>query len=113
MHELSIAQSVVETACGVVKEQGASRVVSLTIDAGLLSGVVKESLLFCLPLAAKGTAAEDAKWIVNTIPVEISCRRCETVSKTDEVGLICSKCESFDIEIVSGRELTIRELEIE
>ena len=55
MHELSIAQSLIDVACEAAEREGANRVTRLTARIGVLSGVVKECLLFSFGLAAEGT----------------------------------------------------------
>jgi hydrogenase nickel incorporation protein HypA/HybF len=66
MHELSIALSIVEMA----SEQAAQRSVEISaihIRVGELSGVVKEALLFCYPLACEGTPLEGSKLVVQDV----------------------------------------------
>jgi hydrogenase nickel incorporation protein HypA/HybF len=61
MHELSIALSLVDVACGKAAALGDIRVDAVFIRIGPLAGVVKESLLFCFDEAAKGSAIEGAR----------------------------------------------------
>lgn len=58
MHELAIAQSLLEQA--VSTAQG-SRIVALFVKVGEASGIQAESLRFCLQAVAKGTIAEGAR----------------------------------------------------
>lgn len=61
MHELSIALSLVDLASEKAAALGDVRVDAIFIRVGPLSGVVRESLLFCFDEAARGTAIDGAR----------------------------------------------------
>jgi hypothetical protein len=61
MHELSIANALVEVACEEAEHRGLGHILALHIRLGPLAGVVKEALLFSFDLAAAGTAIEGAR----------------------------------------------------
>jgi hydrogenase nickel incorporation protein HypA/HybF len=57
MHELAIAESIVDAVC----EKAAGRAVHrVTVRIGRLSAVVPDALRFCFDLATEGTPAEGA-----------------------------------------------------
>ncbi|MBD3348778.1 MAG: hypothetical protein GF400_06240 [Candidatus Eisenbacteria bacterium] len=47
------------------------------------------------------------------MPLVGRCRSCGKTFEYKEIALGCPHCESISIEIVSGMELSIRELEID
>ena len=59
MHELSIAQGLVEVACEALArcEPAPARVASLRVRIGALAGVVPDALEFCYGLSVEGYAA--------------------------------------------------------
>ena len=57
MHELSIAQSIVEMVC---ERAGEARVHRLTLVIGKLSAVMPDALRFCFDVCAEGTVLEGA-----------------------------------------------------
>ena len=61
MHELSIAQSVVDLAEEVAEKEKADSVVSIDIEIGTLSGVVVDALEFAMEMTVKNTKLEFAK----------------------------------------------------
>jgi hypothetical protein len=61
MHELSIANALVEVACEEAEHRGLGQILALHLRIGPLAGVVKEALLFSFDLAAAGTAIEGAR----------------------------------------------------
>jgi hydrogenase nickel incorporation protein HypA/HybF len=59
MHELTIAQNIIATVSEAARVNGIDRVRSVTVEIGPLSGVVEESLLFCFPIALRGSGLKD------------------------------------------------------
>jgi hydrogenase nickel incorporation protein HypA/HybF len=76
MHEWSVMASALEIALEQTRRQGASRIHSLTLRIGELSGVVPEALTFAFESVAAGTPAEGARLVVEIVPVLCHCLRC-------------------------------------
>ncbi|MGW0025184.1 hydrogenase maturation nickel metallochaperone HypA/HybF [Rhodococcus sp. NPDC003383] len=108
MHELSIAQDVVETVC---ERAGGRRVRSVRMVVGALCAVVPDSMYFCFELAATGTAAEGARLDLETPDGVGHCRECDADFVLTDPILLCP-CGSVDVEVRSGRELTIVSMEV-
>ncbi len=108
MHELAITESLVEAVCDSVGTQKVSRV---TVEIGKLSGVVADSVLFCFDLCAQGTALEGARLEIVEIPGRAACRACNGEFEMEDAIGLCA-CGSADIDILNGRELKIREVEV-
>ena len=68
MHELSIAVNIVDIACEEVERQGDSLVDTVYLNLGVLSGVVKEALLFSWELACEGTRIAGARLAIQDVP---------------------------------------------
>lgn len=113
MHELSIAQSIVEQAHKLAIENKGSRVLELDLQIGELSGVVVECLEFVMPEVIKGTILEDCKFNFEKVTLELKCLDCGALTYPDIVFIQCEHCFSRDIKINKGKELLIRKMEIE
>lgn len=114
MHELSIAVSLVEVAAEQAAALGDVRVEALHVRLGALSGVVKESLLFCFDAAARGTALEGARLEIEEVPVAALCPRCgEERELPGAWSLQCPVCETPLPRLSRGRELELTSLEVE
>ena len=113
MHELSIAQSVL----GIIEQESApyknARVISVKLRIGRLSGIVPDALRFAFEVITKGGIAEGASLIIEEVPIAIKCHECNKVFNSEDPFMICPQCEGFDVEMISGREMEVRELEIE
>ena len=108
MHELSIAQSVVDAVC----ERAAGRAVhSVRLRVGALTAVVPEAMRFCFDLAVEGTVAEGARLDIEHRPGTARCRSCGADVKLADLILLCP-CGSADLEVTAGRELQIVSMEV-
>ncbi|MCM4080965.1 hydrogenase maturation nickel metallochaperone HypA/HybF [Paractinoplanes hotanensis] len=106
MHELAIAQSVVETVCS---RAGGRRVHRVTLRIGALTAVVPEAMSFSFDLATEGTVASGARLEMLAVPAAGQCRACGAAGPID--GLLCP-CGSADVEVTAGRELQIVSMEV-
>lgn len=114
MHELSIAHTLVEIASKTAEDAGISRVKAVHLRLGVLSGVVKDALLFCYDVATNGSPLAESRLVVEELPLIISCPHCQSEQTLENVQTIyCSQCRSCDVEVIQGRELQIFTLEYE
>jgi hydrogenase nickel incorporation protein HypA/HybF len=68
VHELSIAMSLVELACEEKERRQLPQVQAVHLRLGLLSGVVREALVFSFDVASEGTSIEGAALKVEEMP---------------------------------------------
>jgi hydrogenase nickel incorporation protein HypA/HybF len=114
MHEMSIAQSLIELACEKALEENAVHVSQLNIRVGRLAGVVKNALLLSFDVAAEGTACAGAILSVEEVPVTLWCDTCNKAQDPiNAFHFACSQCESPSTKIVTGQELDLVSIEIE
>lgn len=113
MHELGITCSIVEIAERTAREQGADRVLSVTVAIGDLSGVVPEAVEFCFEVCSKETLLEGAQLIIKRIPGKAECRTCKAEILLDTYTFACPACNSFNLERVQGNELKVIEMEVD
>lgn len=121
MHELAIAQAIVDAA----ERHAEGRPVTVVrIRIGRLRQVVPESLSFYFGLAAKLTAScEGAALEWERVDSRLRCGACgeewdpAPPSAHDEAELIirfrCPSCESSDHSVVSGDELIVDSIDVE
>ena len=114
MHELSIAQSLVETATEAAREAGASKVTVVHLRLGQMSGVVKSSLDFCYELITQDTLLEGSCLVVHELPVMIYCPVCaREVELPSYQRFCCPHCDTPSADIRQGREIEVESLEVE
>jgi hydrogenase nickel incorporation protein HypA/HybF len=113
VHELSLAQSIVEIVQNTARENGGGRVVTVGLRVGDLSGVVVDSLSFCFSAITSGTPLEGARLHIDRVPVRARCRDCAAESNIEDLTFLCPACGNGNLEITSGRELQVSHIEVE
>lgn len=110
MHELSIAQAIVDVAA---RHAGSSRVTRVWVHVGHLRQVVPAALEFSFALCAHGTAVEGAALELEEVPVRVACRSCAAESAPRGFPLACGACGGLGVDVVAGEELQVDGLELE
>ena len=113
MHELSLVLNMVESLEQVMLKEKASKLLCVTVELGSLSGVEKEPLAFCFPMAVKGTSLEGAELIIEDVPLTVDCRKCGVRSCPEFPAVFCESCGGFEVDIVLGRDFKIKTIEVE
>lgn len=114
MHELAIAQSIVEVVEARASECNAARVKSVRLQIGEASGVLAESLAFCFEmLASQDQMLSGAQLAIDTVPHCAWCHHCDTAFSVTNFVAQCPTCGEWSDEIVSGTELQVLEMEID
>ena len=110
MHELSIAESVVQIAS---RHADGRQVIKVWLKVGHLRQVVPSALAFGFELVAEGTPVEGAELEMEEVPATGSCRDCGAESRLESFPLHCGACGGFDLELLGGEELFVESLELE
>ncbi len=112
MHELSIAQNILEIVQQSVPEAEASAVRYVRVRVGQLSGVVPESLDFCFSALVSDTNWQRATLDFEQTPATFRCKECSHHYQDEDMTFICPICKSKNIELTSGKELELVEIEL-
>ena len=108
MHELAIAESVVDT---VTQRMPGAKVTCVRLEIGALSGVVPDSIRFCFDLATEGTELAGARLEITEPPAQCRCRACDTEFHPDSPVVLCP-CGSPDVAVLSGEQLKIVSVQV-
>jgi hydrogenase nickel incorporation protein HypA/HybF len=112
VHELSIAQDILNIVHQYVPEEQRSEVQSVKVRVGRLSGVVPDSLDFCFSAIIGETALSGAKLDIQQTPARSRCNQCSTGFEIEGMSFNCPACGDSDLEILSGTELQVLEVEL-
>jgi len=113
MHELSVCLSLLQQVETIARERNATRVTAITLNIGPLSGVEPDLLKNAYPLAAAGTAAEEAELIMEIADIVVRCSQCDNETTVTPNKLLCGTCGDFRTELISGDELTLLRVELD
>ena len=103
MHELAIAESVVDT---VTQRLPGATITGVHLEIGALSGVVPDAIRFCFDLATEGTGLAGAELTITEDPARCRCRGCGSEFAPDGPIVLCP-CGSADVAVTGGGELRI------
>jgi len=111
LHELSLCRSIADLVLAAAAENGAERVVRITLEIGMAAPVEVEAVRFCLPLCLADTEAEGAELIIERPPVEMKCLSCGRVFGAPDRLATCPVCGGRGGEILAGREMRVVSIE--
>ena len=112
MHEMSLAQNILDIVLNTARQNDVTKVLGITIRAGELRGIVPEQLEFCFGFIAQDSIAEGANLKVNTLAVKARCKSCHRAFFVKEFHFICPACEGTDLETLQGLELLVEHIEV-
>ncbi len=112
MHELSIAMGIVKIAEKEAKKSNAKRIEIIELEIGKLSGVEINALDFVWPMAVKGTLLENATKKIFKVKGIAVCLDCEFEYDIDNYYDPCPKCDSHFKNIIQGKELRVKAIEV-
>jgi hydrogenase nickel incorporation protein HypA/HybF len=113
MHEMSIAQSIMDIVEQEMARHGVSRVSVIRLVIGEFTAVVPQSLSFCFELIIKDTPLEGVRLEMEQVPLTGRCQACGREFPIREYQFICPACQSQEIETIAGKELFVKEIEAE
>ena len=113
MHELAICQALMSQVETLARDNQATRVASITLGVGPLSGVEERLLKHAYPVASAGTVAEVAELIIRSTPIRVRCTICDKESTAKPNQLVCGHCNDWRTELLSGDELLLFQVEMD
>jgi hydrogenase nickel incorporation protein HypA/HybF len=113
LHELSICQSMIRIVDATMKDHPGATLRRIYIDVGRASTVEPLLLRDAFESASTGGPYEGTELVINEIPFVGRCRACDKDFGYKEFALGCPNCGSTNIEIESGLELNIKEIEVD
>ena len=113
MHEMSIAQSLIEIIQEEMIAHGAESLKSVRLQVGQMSAVVPDSLSFCFEVVTDGTDLQGAELIMEVVPLKARCQACGRSFAVEAHVFVCPDCDGAKIDIIEGQELSIIEIEVD
>ncbi|WP_058912696.1 hydrogenase maturation nickel metallochaperone HypA [Entomohabitans teleogrylli] len=113
MHELSLAQGVIQVLEEQAQTRHFQRVLQVWLDIGALACIDAQALQTGLAAASRNTLAERAHFHIRTVAAKGWCFHCSQAFVAQEHGMPCPLCGSWEIRTDGGSEMRIAEIEVE
>lgn len=115
MHEFSICEGVVKAAIEEVGKR-TTRPISLRsarVVVGRLHAIVPDNMEMAYEVLTRDTPIAGSKLELEFVPITAKCRACGWEGEIEPPLFLCGSCLSGDIEVLTGRELYLANLEVE
>ncbi len=112
MHEMSLAEGVLQVIEDAARAQEFSRVTAVWLEIGQLSGVEVEAMKFCFDAVVRDSLAEGARLEIIATPGSGWCMQCSKSVPMTEVFGECPDCGSHQMQVTGGTEMRVKELEV-
>lgn len=112
MHEMALAQGMLEIVEATARREGAARVTDVRLAIGALSHVAPDALRFCFDVVTRGSLAEGARLSIDDVPGEAWCLPCGATVPLAQLGDPCPRCGSFQLAVTSGDEMRVKDIAI-
>ncbi len=114
MHEMAIVQSMLDILEVQAKRHGAAKIISVSLEFGVLTAVVPAAIQFAFEILSKGGLAEGARLDITIIPLKAVCQECHKEIVMEDYDPFCPQCGSSALHILEGRdEMKVASMEIE
>ncbi len=112
MHELSVANSIIEVALEEMTKRQTESIVSIGVRIGALTCVSPEALSFSFEAAIADTPLAGTKLVIEQVPVKGRCKSCSRYMAIRDFVFACPSCGSRNLSIKEGEELDIAYIEV-
>lgn len=113
MHEMSLAESVLQIIEDAAERERFARVKAVWLEIGALAGVEPEAMRFCFDAVTRESVADGARLEIVTQPGTAWCIPCSHPVAIEARGDPCPRCGSYQLQVTGGADLRLRELEVE
>ncbi len=113
MHEMSLAENVLQIIEEAAHHQSFTRIKTVWLEIGQLTCVEPEALRFCFDVVMRGSVAQHARLEIIDIPELGWCKTCIQEVPMATLYAVCSQCGNFGLKVLCGDTLRVKELEVE
>jgi hydrogenase nickel incorporation protein HypA/HybF len=112
MHEMALAESMVEIVESTARRSGATRVTEVRLELGALSHVERDALAFCFDAVTRGGLADGARLEIVATPGVAWCMPCGQSVAIDRRGEPCPRCGRYQLQVTAGDEMRLKDIVI-
>ena len=112
MHEMALAESVLEIVADAARKNGATQVRAVRLAVGRLSHVEPEALRFAFDVVTRHGIAHGARLEILATDGTAWCMRCSDAVPLARLGDACPRCGSYQLQVSGGDDLRVQDIEI-
>jgi hydrogenase nickel incorporation protein HypA/HybF len=113
MHEMSLAEGVLQIIEDHARRQGFARVTAVSLEIGRLAGVEVEALRFAFDAVTRDTVAAGAQLLIDALPGHGWCLACSQAVEVEQLYDACPRCGEYQVQVTGGTEMRVKELAVE
>jgi hydrogenase nickel incorporation protein HypA/HybF len=113
MHELSIAFSIAECASEIAATHKAAYIKNIRVEIGSLAGIDSDALQFAWPEVLQRCRLNNTTLIIEEVKATAECKKCGHTFNCTSLFELCPQCGAFDLGIKGGKELRIKNMELQ
>jgi hydrogenase nickel incorporation protein HypA/HybF len=113
MHEMSLCENILQTLQQQANAQQYSKVKTIWLEIGELAGVEADALRFSFDSVMQDSIADQARLEIIDIAGQAYCSHCAKNVPIQQRYDACPECGHFPLQIVSGDQMRIKQLEVE
>ncbi|OIO38301.1 MAG: hypothetical protein COT00_05145 [Candidatus Omnitrophica bacterium CG07_land_8_20_14_0_80_50_8] len=114
MHEANFTKQIVEAVVGALRQCPDGKPRTVKVQVGAMLHLVPESVQMHYQLLTRGTGLEGIGLELTETPVRVRCRRCgHEGGVEDHHLLLCTACDSMEVELTAGDQILIDSIECE
>lgn len=113
MHEMSLAEGILQLVEETARREKAQRVKLVVLEIGRLSSVEPEAIKFCFEAVTHGGIAQGAALEIINVAGVGWCMPCAATVEMTELYGACPQCGSHQVQATGGTEMRVKEIEIE
>ncbi|HIU84472.1 MAG TPA: hydrogenase maturation nickel metallochaperone HypA [Candidatus Aphodousia gallistercoris] len=110
MHELSIAEGIVDIVERTAKANGLAKVKTVRVAIGRLAGVEVDSLRFAWISARMGSAAAEAELVIEEPEGKAWCMDCARTVALPRFGEACPHCGGYHLTPTDGMQMKVLDI---
>lgn len=116
MHELSVIYPIIQIADKIAKENNVEHITAVKLLVGELHDMDEKWVKHYYQRFCKGTTLEGSELVINRVPMVFKCESCGNEQSYTHfefagIDLKCDSCGCEKLEMLSGREMQIEEIE--
>jgi hydrogenase nickel incorporation protein HypA/HybF len=113
MHEVGIANSIIEAGQIEAARRAGSKLVRIGVRVGTLAGVDMDALRFAFTALVQGTGLDAVDFEIQSCPRRNRCLECDSEFESALYSDPCPRCASERSILVGGEELDLAYVEVE